>query len=154
MTNPDSYRDKQSITNNTQQIINMIDLTLFKHKSLLVQRWSDTDAIGHVNNANYLTYFEEARVSFFADVLEWDWNTMGVLVAKSIIEYKAPLFYTEKAEILTRVSRVGGKSFDIEYVIVVDENNIKAFGTTVMVMFDYKKNISIDIPAELKEKMQ
>ncbi len=132
----------------------MIDLTLFQHKAPLVQRWSDTDAIGHVNNANYLTYFEEARVAFFADVLQWDWSTMGVLVAKSIIEYRAPLYYTDTTEIFTRVSRIGSKSFDIEYAIVVDENNIKAFGTTVMVMFDYKKNISVDIPAELRAKMQ
>ncbi len=126
----------------------------FKFKAPLVQRWSDTDAIGHVNNANYLTYFEEARVAYLEEILHWDWTKWGMLVAKAVIDFKAPLLYQEKAEIYTRIARIGSKSFDIEYAIVVNDTTIKATGTTVMVFFDYAANKSVVIPDDLRALME
>ena len=37
----------------------------FKHKTKIIVRFSDLDAMQHVNNATYLTYLEEARIDYF-----------------------------------------------------------------------------------------
>lgn len=126
----------------------------FNFHSPLVQRWSDTDAIGHVNNANYLTYFEEARVAYLEKMLAWDWNKWGILLAKAVVDYKLPLYYEDKAIIHTRISRIGTKSFDMDYAIVVNGDTVKATGTTVLVFFDYKANLSLPIPDELRKTIE
>ena len=41
----------------------------FKHRTKLDIRFVDIDAFGHVNNAHYLTYFEQARVRYFDDIM-------------------------------------------------------------------------------------
>ncbi|MBK9524941.1 MAG: acyl-CoA thioesterase [Bacteroidetes bacterium] len=73
---------------------------MFKHKSPLHIRFSDVDAFGHVNNACYLTYIEEARVSYFEEVVDWshDWSTKGIIIAKAEIDFILP--YISKKKLL------------------------------------------------------
>ena len=47
----------------------MNDLSLFKHKIKMNIRFSDLDAMGHVNNAKYLTYLEEARIDYLNNII-------------------------------------------------------------------------------------
>ena len=42
----------------------------FKHKTLIQIRFKDVDMMGHVNNANHLTYFELARVHYFDEIIK------------------------------------------------------------------------------------
>ncbi|MDA0882981.1 MAG: thioesterase family protein, partial [Bacteroidetes bacterium] len=52
-----------------------------KSKYEIEVRFRDIDAMGHVNNAVYLSYFEQARIGFFNAIVDdkWDWNKLGVL---------------------------------------------------------------------------
>ncbi len=123
----------------------------FNHRSSTEVRYVDVDAFGHVNNANYLTYFEQARVRYFEDVMGWkyDWSEQGIILARAEINYQIPVLFKDNIFILTRCSRIGTKSFDLEYnvVKVVDGKDILlADGKTVMVAFDYQINQSILIP--------
>ena len=43
-------------------------ITRFKHKTDIQIRFKDIDQLGHVNNANHLTYFETSRVKYFNDI--------------------------------------------------------------------------------------
>jgi len=131
-------------------------LALFKHTQPLLLRWSDADALGHINNAVYLTYFEEGRIVYLDRILRWDRNQLGMIVAKVTIDFRAPIFYSDKMEIRTRCSRLGSKSLDLEYLLVRIKNGqpeIVTTGTTVMVIFDYKKNTSVEIPTLAREQL-
>src|ERR1700750_2520143 len=57
-------------------------------------RWSDLDAYGHVNNARFLTLFEEARVAlFFLGAREMGLTSFedGIVLARQQIDYLRPV---------------------------------------------------------------
>jgi acyl-CoA thioester hydrolase len=123
----------------------------FKHSMRVEVRFVDVDAFGHVNNAHYLTYFEQARVKYFDDIVGWkyDWSKQGIILARVEINYVMPVLFRDEVMIMTRCSRIGNKSFDMEYRLVKMENGkevLLADGITVMVAFDYGSNQSILIP--------
>jgi acyl-CoA thioester hydrolase len=129
---------------------------MFRHKTKIEIRYADMDAFNHVNNANYLTYLEIARVSYFDDVADWkyDWSKKGIILAKAEINFIIPIYFRDEISIQTRCSRLGTKSFDLEYRIVRmqhDQEQLMADGITVMVAYDYLEKKSIEIPAEWKE---
>jgi acyl-CoA thioester hydrolase len=81
-------------------------------------RWGDLDAQGHVNNAVYLDYLQEARVEFLLDgpPIMHDLLATGVLVVAHQVEYLRPLaFDTTPVEIELWVQAVGGSRFEIGY---------------------------------------
>jgi acyl-CoA thioester hydrolase len=126
----------------------------FKYKTSIPIRFSDIDLFGHVNNAIYLTYFEQARSNYWNEIVHWDWNAMGIILAKAEVEYLSPVVLTDKLFAYVRTSRIGNSSWDLEYVLVAEENGqqiVKAKGKTIQVSFDYKSNKSAPIPE--KEKM-
>jgi acyl-CoA thioester hydrolase len=120
-------------------------------------RYGDMDALGHVNNAKYLTYFEHARISYIQQHHLWDGalSPRGLIVAKTTIEYKLPLALSDgTVDIWTRVCRLGNKSFDMEHLLMVQhssEAKIAATGLIVMVAYDYAANQTIDIPTEWRK---
>lgn len=131
-------------------------LKLFRFKMKLEKRWSDIDEMGHVNNAIYLTYFEQSRVSYFNEYMKWNWQEYGVILANSHVDYIRPLLYPEPTFIYTRISRLGGKSFEVQYLIVNEKEGEKvlvAKGYTTLVMFDYKTKSSFIVPNTIREKV-
>ncbi|WP_109474461.1 acyl-CoA thioesterase [Ornithinimicrobium cavernae] len=83
-------------------------------------RWSDMDAYGHVNNVQYLRYLEEARVYAFNQWFGQERSLLedGVLVARSEIDYLAPMTFNYQPALVTLwCSRISGASFDIAYVV-------------------------------------
>ena len=132
-----------------------MDIDLFKHKTNIEIRFVDVDAFGHVNNANYLTYLEIARVKYFDEIADWqyNWSKQGVIVAKAEIDFIIPVNFKDEISVYTRCSRLGNKSFDLEYRIVrmfKGQEQLMADGVTVMVTFDYVEKKSIEIPPEWK----
>ena len=128
----------------------------FKHSMRPEIRFVDVDAFGHVNNAHYLTYFEQARVKYFDDIVGWkyDWSKQGIILARAEINFVMPVLFRDEAMIMTRCSRIGNKSFDLDYRMVKFENEkevLLADGKTVMVAFDYTTNQSIPIPDVWKQ---
>ena len=136
----------------------MSDVNLFKHKIKLKVRFADLDAMGHVNNATYLSYLEEARIAYYKAVAGIPKNGLdfGAVVAKVEINYMQPLFLGEEVELLTRTSKFGKKSSDIENLIVVKrkgETVIAASTLTKLVSYDYKSQKSIETPEDVKKKI-
>ncbi len=132
----------------------------FKQKTPIQIRFKDIDRLGHVNNANHVTYFELARVDYFnalsGDDIKIDWNNEGVILAKIEIEYKQPILLEDKVFVYTWVSRIGSRSFDMSCSIVRIVNGeevIAAKGLAIIVCFNYKTNQSIPIPESWKAKM-
>jgi len=117
-------------------------------------RFADTDALGHVNNANFLSYFEAARVIYFDTVMGdiIDWKAKGIILARTEIDYRIPLFLKDKPVVHVRCSRIGTKSFVMSYVIS-EGDRVFAEGNTVMVCFDFVQNVPFAMPDEWKQKL-
>lgn len=117
-------------------------------------RFSDIDAMGIVNNAVFLTYFEESRVHFFSHLIQakWDWNSAGVVVARHEISYRNPIRYLAEVEIFTWAARLGGKSLDMAYEVWVDDQNsgrgpvLAAEATTTLVAYNHLTGKSCAVP--------
>lgn len=126
---------------------------MFKVNKKLHIRFNDIDAFRHVNNAVYLSYFEDARVEYFNSVFKGaiNWQSEGLILAKSIVEYKSPIFFEDDITIKIRCARLGKSSFDFEYQLVKEHKGMEvvcATGTTVMVCYNYLENKVIQVPNE------
>jgi acyl-CoA thioester hydrolase len=131
----------------------------YKHKTPIQIRFKDVDRLGHVNNANHITYFELARVDYFNFLMgdiKIDWESESLILAKMEMEYKQPILLEDKISVYTWVSRMGSKSFDMACSIVKTTGGIEtemAKGSAVIVCFNYKTNQSIPVPETWKKKM-
>lgn len=131
---------------------------LFRHATTIQVRFADMDAMNHVNNAKYLTYIESARISYFREVLGKHMHAApGFILAKASIDFILPIALHDEITVLTRCSRIGNKSFDLEYQIVrvnPQPQSVVAKAQTVLVGYDYQSLKTIQIPDEWKKKME
>ncbi len=131
----------------------------YRYQIPIEVRFADLDVLGHLNNAKYLTYAEQARIVYVRDVCGWegDWRNLGMILARTEIDYKLPIDFKDKATVYVRVSRLGGKSFDMEYIITRQrddaEEEIAANIKTVMVAYDYEQDRSIAVPDLWRERI-
>jgi len=137
----------------------MEQLLNFKHKSKIQIRFKDLDSMGHVNNANHFTYFELARMKYFDEVVAEtiNWEEQGIILAHMEIDYKKPILLHDHVLVYARVSKLGTKSFDFEYCIVVENDNaidIVATGKSVQVCFNYLSNQTVLVPELWRAKVE
>lgn len=92
------------------------------HRFEVESRWSDVDAYGHINNAQYFELFQEARAGFIGEVDAL--RDMVVVVARSDLRYReqAP-FRSEPYTICSAVTRVGSSSFDMRAILLRDKDD-------------------------------
>src|SRR6188508_2977250 len=109
-------------------------------------RFRDCDAMGHVNNAVYSTYLEEARIGVLGDLFDF-------ILARVEIDFRAELRMGEEIEVRTRCSRIGTKSFDLEHVIAVGDR-VVAEAKSVLVAYDYELGGSVPIGDELRAALE
>ena len=115
-------------------------------------RWRDLDAFQHVNNAEYATYIESARVDLFKR-----WGIEGTNQGKSIImaslkiNYLAQLKHPSSLVIGQRVSRVGSTSFDIESIIFNEDENPICFALVVAVCFNFDDQKPVEVYDSIKD---
>ena len=128
----------------------------FRFKMKLDIRWSDMDEMRHVNNAVYLTYFEQARVYYFHEACQWNWKEIGAILANAHVDYLRPVVFPNDTYVYVRTSKLGNKSFEVSYIItsiVKGEEQLTTTGSTTMVLFDYKTNKSVPMPDYLRERL-
>lgn len=148
------WRSKVKIEDKKSDYTSLLDS--FKYKTTVETRFADFDMLGHVNNAVYFTYMEIARTKYWAQAVNWDWKKTGVIIAKACVDYIAPILPEDKISIYVRTSRIGKRSFDLEYLIVKIKNGdeiICSKGKTVCVAFDYINKVSTSIPQDERTKM-
>jgi len=117
------------------------------------------DSFGHINNANYLTYIEEARIKYFDEVIKYkyDWSKNGIILAHAELDFKVPGHFRNNVVINTRCTAIGTKSIAHEYEIIKqtgEEVITIASAKTIVVMFNYEKNVSIPVPEEWKKAIR
>lgn len=101
-------------------------------------RWGDLDALRHVNNAVYFSYFEEARVRLFTEMgLDGTQGRYGVL-AHASCDFLKPLLYPARIVVGMRLLRIGRSSLELECWIAdaKDARGLHARGRSVLVCAD------------------
>ncbi|MFB7503212.1 acyl-CoA thioesterase [Streptomyces broussonetiae] len=99
-------------------------------------RWSDMDAYGHVNNAVFLRYLEEARIDFMSGRPAE--SRQGSVVARHEIDYRRQLVHRPTpVDIELWVTQIKAVSFTVSYE-VKDEEAVYARASTVVVPFDFE----------------
>lgn len=103
-------------------------------------RFRDTDMMGHVNNAVYLTYFEAGRIEYWISLTgDPSLEDLPFILARTEIDFLAEVRAAEQLTLGVRAGRLGNKSFDLEYLLVRDGDETPvASGRSVQVMFDYE----------------
>ncbi len=119
-------------------------------------RFRDLDAMGHVNNAVFFTYFEEGRKVFFFRISEsTDLSAFPFILARVSCDYLKPVKLHNRLSLEMRVKEMGNKSFTLAYALRDrdDPSVLYARGESVQVCFDYAGNVSMPIPEDLKGKL-
>ena len=116
-------------------------------------RFRDLDPMGHVNNAVFLTYIEQARFAVLADAgAATGLGEMNMIVARIEIDFRAPVELGQELEIAVRASRFGTKSFDLDYELRVD-GELVAEAKSVQVAYDYERGEPVPLPERWRERL-
>jgi acyl-CoA thioester hydrolase len=119
-------------------------------------RFSDTDGLGHVNNAHYLSFLEVSRIDYLRRVLSLvDIKEFNVIIARVEIDYKSPALHHEKLLVGCRVTEIGGASIVMEYRVEDKATGrLVALAKSVTVTFDYALGRPTRVPDEWRRKME
>ncbi len=121
-------------------------------------RYADLDAQGHLNNAKYLTYFEQARIHYFEQLgllsKAQSFMDIGTIVADIHIRYLAPVYLGASVRVGVRTESMGNKSITIQETIVDGESGqVYADGTVILVSYDYRTHETIRVPEAWRRKI-
>jgi acyl-CoA thioester hydrolase len=97
-------------------------------------RWRDVDALGHVNHAVFLTYFEEGRDAFFKQTFGGE---PDYVVARLEVDLRAEVRYPERrVRVRLAVERLGTTSLTTRETILTPSDEIAAEARVVTVRWD------------------
>ena len=124
-------------------------------------RFRDLDAMGHVNSAVFLTYFEQARLAFWLALhpahvpLEGiDPARIGFVVARAECDYASPVRLGERLLVGCPAGDVGSAAFAVDYRLVAAGGSVAAAGRTVQVTWDWAAGRKTPVPDELKKRIE
>ena len=122
----------------------------------LVPRFRDTDAMGHINNAVYVTYLEVARQEYwraFSGAV--DYRQVPFILAHVTCDFRSEALMNEALEIGIRCEWIGNKSFAFGYEIREQASARRVVeATSVQVCYDYARKRSIPVPDDLRRQLE
>ena len=108
-------------------------------------RFRDCDAMGHVNNAVYSTYLEQARIGILGGLEPF-------ILARVEIDFRAELRAGEQVEVRSRCLRVGTKSFELEHELWAGDRLV-ADAKSVLVGYDYEAGTSVPLTENQRRRL-
>jgi acyl-CoA thioester hydrolase len=130
-------------------------MTDFKFFHPIEVRFGDLDPQGHVNNAKYLTYMEQARTQYVRRLGLWQsgsFQDLGMILADAHLTFRAQITFGQTVRVGVRVASIGNKSFIMEYCLEDAAGGKElARAETVQVAFDYRSGKSIPVPPAWRE---
>ncbi|MDR2896535.1 MAG: acyl-CoA thioesterase [Propionibacteriaceae bacterium] len=113
-------------------------------------RWADLDAQGHVNNARFLDYLQDARADFLYALHIEDLLHQGFTVLSNQIEYRAPVFYSEEPLLADiTVDSVNDQAVGLVYRLYQNDTEV-AFAKTTLSGYDVAVRQRRDLPVAAK----
>ena len=117
----------------------------------LKPRFNDMDVYHHVNNAVYLSYFEEARIAYITSIgLRGLFNKQrSTVIAHASVDYKSPARFGDTLDIEVKTGEMRNTSYELLYRVTRRQDGaLIAAGKTVQVCF----NFELDAPTRLPEE--
>jgi len=128
----------------------------FRHRTALQVRFRDIDAFGHVNNAVFFSYVEQARIRYLLDVLRpgTDFDRLPLILARVELDYRSPIFFGEDIEVETRVDRIGRSSVAMSHRMTAGaDRRLVGDVQSVLVTYDYAASRPMPVPDDWRAKM-
>jgi acyl-CoA thioester hydrolase len=131
----------------------------FRYQLPIEVRFRDTDAMGHINNAVYLTYFEAARAGYYRAVTGRSFEGIGeepvsIILARATVDFRAQAYFGERLLVACRTIWLGRSSFALAYRIAAAPESthgagrLIAEGETILVTFDYAAQRPVHVSPE------
>lgn len=117
-------------------------------------RFNDCDALGHVNNTVYFTYFEEARTDIFRIFNpSLDIETWNLIVASTSCDFLHQVKHAEKLTVYTWIGKLGNSSFEVQHAIQNAEGIWVARGKATLIGFDYQKQKAVPLAEHIRAQL-
>lgn len=123
----------------------------------LAPRWGDMDAFGHVNNAQYLRYLEEARVRWLESLPGVSLrDPVAPVLAASTVNYRTPIQWPSEIVVELFLERIGTKSICVSHRMLSssDASLLYSDGHVVMVWVDSRTGSSVPLPDALRSALE
>jgi len=120
-------------------------------------RWYDEDMLGHINHGTAVAYFEDARVRHAHDIglFPYDTDKFPFIVASMTFSFLKQIKHPKNLTVGLKISRIGGKSFDYEYGLFMENDEECAISCNMtMVCFDFSNQKSVQVFDEIKKEFQ
>lgn len=128
----------------------------FRFNHRIEVRFRDCDQMGHVNNAVYFTYLEQSRFAYWRQMLLGRVGPAPTMIlARAECDFRTPAVFGDVVEVRLRVASLGRTSFTAEYEIVDSKNrHLIATAKSVQVMYDYAARQPVQIPDDIRDRIQ
>ena len=126
------------------------------HRTRLEVRFGDVDAFGHVNNAVFFSYVEQARVRYLMDALQIEGiQRLPLILARVEMDYRTPVFFGEPLEVTSRVEWIGRTSFGMNHSVLSGHDlHVAAESQTVLVAYDYEAGHPMPVPDDWRRRFE
>jgi len=116
--------------------------------------YRDIDAMGHLNNAVYFSYFELGRQKYWDRVVGLrSFRDIGFVVASAAVDYRRPAYMGDVLDLETRCPRIGASSFDFTYVLRRGGETV-AEGRSTQVLWDWDESRKREFTGELRDAIR
>jgi acyl-CoA thioester hydrolase len=123
-------------------------------------RFGDLDPMGHVNNVDFLRFFESARIAFHRGILGEHGFIGGteppkgveIVVAEVHANYRAPAYFDEELRTAVRPVDIERSSYRVEFETRANDR-VVADGHAVLVGYDHGRNESVPLPDDVRERL-
>ncbi len=115
-------------------------------------RYRDLDTMGHVNNAIYVTFLEQARMRYFRDVIGVPTEDISGVIAHLEIDYLRPITADDEVSVAMRVADIGTTSITMEQEVRAG-GEPAATAEVVQVVFDENGDEPRPIPSEWRDRI-
>ena len=122
-------------------------------------RFGDLDPMGHVNNVDFLRFFESARIAFHRHILDGHgWagegpDGFGIVVAELQASYRSPAYFDEELRTAVRPADIGRSAYRVEFETRADDR-LLAEGHAVLVGYDHAHKKSAPLPHDVRERLE
>lgn len=119
--------------------------------------WSETDVFGHINNLAIMKYAQAGRVELLEVtglMNSYAEARKGPIIASVKCQFIRPLFYPGTVSVYSRVESIKNTSFGLHHAICNEKGEIVAEGHDIIVYFDFNTDSKVQIPDEIREKLE
>ena len=118
-------------------------------------RWGDCDMFGHVNNVQFVRYYESGRLDYFHRLLDLKSGPEvdnSLIIADIHVTFLRQIHHPRDLQVGSRISRLGNSSFDFEAgIFIASEEEPCSLSIATCVWFNFQDNHSTPIPAPERE---